>query len=215
MIFTRSYIRYTKELANPIYNPLTKDEEKIILEQVKSGCKIALDKLIKAHLRFVVYLLRDFKIPSRIDPMDLIQEGNLGLLDAISRFDGLVFENRVASYAQYYVRWYINKALGTYDKDVIVHDLPEDFDFDNILIEQDPVIQEKAHKDILEYIKTFLKPRDAKIVSLSFGLEYPFKPLHLREIGSLLHLNGERVRQIKEEALNTIKDHQYEINILR
>ena len=216
MIFSRSFVQYTKELAKSIYDPLTREEERDLLIQLGSGSQTALNKLIQAHLRFVVYIVdRDYKVPSHIDRMDLVQEGNLGLTDALSRFNLNCYENRIASYAQYYIRWYINRALGIYDKDIIEHNLSEDFDFDSIVIESDPYVQEKVYQDILSYIKTFLSSLEAKIISLLFGLEYPFKPLTLRDVSLLVHFSGERIRQIKEDCLERIKNHQKEINLLK
>jgi len=46
-----------------MYIPLTREEEKQTLIELGSGSTSALNKLINAHLRFVVYSLRDFKTP--------------------------------------------------------------------------------------------------------------------------------------------------------
>jgi RNA polymerase sigma factor (sigma-70 family) len=212
MFFSRAFVQYTKELNNEKYNPLTKEEEKVLVLQLSSGSLEAKEHIINAHLRFVVYLLRDFKIPSQIDSMDLIQEGNLGLIDGLSRFD-MTLNCRISTYVQYYIRWYMSRALGLYDKNTNIYELPENFNFDEI--ESDSTVEERVHQDILSFIKTFLDQRETKIISLLFGLEYPFKPLTLRESGSMLHLNSERVRQIKEEALEKIRQKQQTINLLR
>jgi RNA polymerase sigma factor (sigma-70 family) len=214
MYFTRSFIQYTKELSNSMYIPLTREEEKQTLIELGSGSTSALNKLINAHLRFVVYSLRDFKTPSYIDPMDLVQEGNLGLIDALSRFDISMYNCRVATYAQYYIRWYIRTALGLYDKDVVIHNSSENFNLDEVE-SLTPKEEEAIYQDILKYVKTFLTERESKIISLLFGLEYPFTALTLREVGSLVHLDPERVRQIKKEALEQIKLRKSEIEILK
>jgi len=213
MYFTRAFAQYTKELSADIYIPLSKDEERELIVKLTKGSKEAKDRMIKAHLRFVVYLLRDFKIPSNIDPMDLVQEGNLGLLDGLSRFDASQFNCRVSTYVQYYIRWYISRALGLYSKSIVIQELPDNFNFEDIA--EDIKVEERVHQDILEYIKSFLDSRETKIISLLFGLEFPFKSLSLREVGSLTHLHSERVRQIKNEALDKIKEKQDKIQLIR
>lgn len=213
MIFSRAFVQYTKELNNEKYNPLTKEEERELLIQLSSGSLDAKERIINAHLRFVVYLLRDFKIPLEIDSMDLIQEGNLGLIDGLSRFDLNLFDCRISTYVQYYIRWYISRSLGAYNKSISIQELPENFNFDEI--EADPTVKEKVHQDILEYIKTFLDVRESKIISLMFGLEYPFKPITLREVGSMLHSNSETIRLVKKCALEKIRQKQQNIEKLR
>ncbi len=210
MNFTRAFTQYTKELSSPEYNPLTKERERELLIQLSSGSVEARECIIKAHLRFVVYLLRDFKIPTYTDPMELIQEGNLALMEAISRFD--INQNcRVHTYAQYWIRWYISIALGIYDnKDTVERNLPEDFDLnaiaDEFSEEDNFKVEEVVHKDILRNIKKVLDEREAKIISLRYGLEYPFKAKTLKDVGSMLHLNSERIRQIEEDAIQKLRN---------
>lgn len=212
--FTRAFVQYTSELSSPSYDILSKEEERELLIQCSSGSITARDRLIKGHLRFVVYILnRSFKIPSNVDLMDLIQSGNMGLVDAISRYDATQFNCRLFTYAQYYIKWYINNALGTDDKKASLVELRDNFVFDEIEI--DPVIEEKVNMDILSFIKSFLSKREIKVVSLLFGLEYPYKPMTLKDVGSILHLDSERIRQVKEEALLKIKEKQEYINKIR
>ena len=213
-IFNRSFIQYTKELSSSSYDILSKEEEKELLIEFSSGSIPARDRLMKAHLRFVVYILnRNFKIPSDVDLMDLVQEGNLGVLNAISKYDATRFNCRLFTYAQYYIKWYIHLALGTYDTKKSIVELTDNFTFDEI--ETDPVLEERANIDILMYVNSFLSKRESKIISLLFGLEYPFKPLTLKEVGSMVHLDSERVRQVKEEALLKIKEKKSFIDKLR
>lgn len=206
MIFSRAFTHYTKELASPLFNPLSKDEERELLIQMASGSAVAKEKIVRAHLRFVVYLLRDIKIPQRFDPMDVVQEGNEGLIYALSKFKPEMYTNRIATYAMHYIKWYFFRAIGVYEKDIIEHNLPEDFNFDDIVDSTEVV--ETVHVDIHSYLSTFLDPKELKIISLLYGLEYPYKPLTMREVGSMFHLNSERIRQIRNDIIQKLKDNK-------
>jgi RNA polymerase primary sigma factor len=213
MFYTKSFVLYTKEISSSEYDPLSKEEERELLIKIENGDKQAKERMIKAHLRFVVYLLRDIKkIPTSMDPMDLIQEGNLGLLKGLDRFDPK-FGVRVFTYVQHYIRWYMNIALGMYTKTIEIQELQEDFDFDDLASEEK--IEEKVHQDILEYIKTFLDVKEAKVISLLFGLEPPFISHTAKSVGSLFHVGAEWIRQIKLVALEKIKEKQDQINLLK
>jgi RNA polymerase sigma factor (sigma-70 family) len=212
MNYTRAFIKYTKELSSDVYNPLSKEEERDLIIHASSGSIEARDCIIKAHLRFVVYLLRSFKIPTGVDLMDVIQAGNLGLLSSISKFNTDKFDCRISTYAQYYIKWFISKELGIYDKSISIIEFPEGTDFEDVVKDYEtvevPEIEEKVYQDIYEYLSNFLNTRELRIVSLFYGLEYPFKSLTLREVGSMFHLNSETIRQIKEVAMDKIKEKQ-------
>ncbi len=63
---------------------------------------------------------------------------------------------------------------------------------------------EKALTNSIEEVLSTLKEREAKILRLYFGLDGP-EPMTLEEIGSLLGITRERVRQIKEKALTRLR----------
>ena len=63
---------------------------------------------------------------------------------------------------------------------------------------------EHALTESIEEVLGTLKEREAKILRLYFGLDGP-EPMTLEEIGSLLGITRERVRQIKEKALSRLR----------
>ncbi len=91
------------------YNVLTDVEEKALVKKVKDGDPVAEHKLITSNLRFVVSVARKYK-GRGLTYLELINEGNIGLLKAAQRFDS---EKNVKfiSYAVWWIRQSIQKAI--------------------------------------------------------------------------------------------------------
>lgn len=84
---------------------LTREEEVELCEKAKKGDKAAKDKIIKANLRFVVKVAKKYQNHG-LDLTDLISEGNIGLINAIEKFE----PSRGYHFISYAV-WWINQSI--------------------------------------------------------------------------------------------------------
>src|SRR5262245_24258163 len=108
--------RYFSEI--PEYPLLTKDEELALAEGVKRGDRAALNELIESNLSFVVKVsieYRNLGLPFE----DLLNEGNLGLIEAARRYDASK-GTKFITYAIWWIRKSILKALSEHSNMVRV-----------------------------------------------------------------------------------------------
>ncbi len=98
---------YFREIADS--PTLTPEEERELIIRAQKGDKEAIEKLIYSHLKFVVSIARHYQ-GYGVPLADLINEGNLGLLRALKRFDPNR-KVRFLSYAIWWIRQAIMKAL--------------------------------------------------------------------------------------------------------
>lgn len=101
----RSYLR---EIGK--YPLLSAEEEVEVAKRIESGDELAKEKMINSNLRLVVSVAKRYVNGSKMTLLDLIQEGNLGLIKAVDKFDyhkGYKF----STYAMWWIRQAITRAI--------------------------------------------------------------------------------------------------------
>jgi RNA polymerase primary sigma factor len=100
---TASLDKYLHEIGKE--SLITVEEEVELAQRIRKGDRLALEKLTKANLRFVVSVAKQYQNQGLTLP-DLINEGNLGLIKAAEKFD----ETRGFKFISYAV-WWIRQAI--------------------------------------------------------------------------------------------------------
>jgi RNA polymerase sigma-32 factor len=105
--FTEPYKAYIDTIKH--YPVLTVEQEQQLARKAANGHKPSFDKLVNSNLRLVVKIAREYKVRAA-NFLDLIQEGNLGLIYGVKKFDPDK-KIRLSTYAQFWIRAYILKFL--------------------------------------------------------------------------------------------------------
>jgi len=100
------YLRQIRKIA-----PLSENEEKVLYRKLKTGNRKARNRIIKAHLPLVIKIAHRYWRPGTgIEFMELVEEGGLGLLDAVNKFKpgrGV----KLSTYASWWIEKYIQHAI--------------------------------------------------------------------------------------------------------
>jgi RNA polymerase primary sigma factor len=103
---------YIREIAK--FGPLTMDEEKRLGRRIQEGDEEAVQRMVEANLRFVVSYAKRYR-GLGLSFLDLIHEGNLGLMEAAKRFDP-ERNVRFISYAVWWIRQAVFHALAEHSR---------------------------------------------------------------------------------------------------
>lgn len=217
---------YLREIAE--FPCLTVDEERQLGAAIqRDSDEAALVRLVESNLRFVVSYAKRYR-GLGVSFLDLIDEGNLGLIEAARRFDPSR-NVKFVTYAVWWIRESMMHALSDQARafsfppklfPVLGHgvddmSLSDSASPDGSRVVADtlpqkqvpPVEDEVIHQvdlDELESALGNLNGKEREVVRLRFGLEDDM-PRTLQEIGDRLHLSRERVRQIESCAKDKLR----------
>lgn len=89
---------------------LSHEEQKKLLQKISKGDKESKKKLIEANLRLVVSTAKKYKKHNNIETKDFIQEGNIGLMESIDKFN-LAKNVNLSTYSLFWIIGKINRAI--------------------------------------------------------------------------------------------------------
>ena len=98
------------------YPILSKEEEQSLFYRLKNGDNSAKEMIINSNLRLVANIAKMY-INRGLSYLDLIQEGNIGLIIAIDKYDVNTF-NRFSTYAYYWIVLYIQRAIANKGRNI-------------------------------------------------------------------------------------------------
>ena len=225
------YFQYLNDISK--YPLLTKEQEKVLLQKVREGSREAMDLLVKSNLRFVVNIANLYK-GQGLDVNELINEGNMGLIEAARRFD----QNqkiKFISYAVWWVRQNITRAIAergrlvriSAEKELVLRRFAKKggqmhqvvgggLMLDPKSLEgvsaaefrtDDLAEQHNRNKLFDKAMDNSLSEQEKEIIKLYFGFKMD-SDLNLKEIAPMIGLSKERTRQLKDSALEKLRNEQ-------
>lgn len=205
---------YCREISQ--YKTLSSAEECQIIQQICKGDMQAREKLIESYLRLVVSIARHPNFCQQEDIMDLIQEGNIGLIQAVDSY--IPESNRgFASYAAICIK---NRLINYVQKSkaLLMLDTPMFEDSDEYITRADTITDEATFLSDASYrivdeewmsderrrcllmALELLPSREREVLQLLYGLGV--RPaMNMQEVAMLLGVSTKRVGQIRKKAL--------------
>ncbi len=201
--------------SNLFPEPLTAQEEKIYLEQLKSGDEEARNILIERNLRLVAHVVKKYA-NTKVEQDDLISIGTIGLIKGINSFNvekgsklstyvSRCIDNEILMYLRSTKKLnaevYLNEPIGK-DKDDNVVTLQEVLENNERNIEEEVDLKMKIKK-LYKKMGEVLKDRERTIIELRFGLDGR-KPKTQHEIADMMGISRSYVSRIETKAIGKL-----------
>lgn len=201
--------------SNLFPEPLTSEEEKMYLEQMKNGDEEARNVLIERNLRLVAHVVKKYS-NTRVEQDDLISIGTIGLIKGINSFNvdkgsklstyvSRCIDNEILMYLRSTKKLnaevYLNEPIGK-DKDDNVVTLQEVLENNERTIEDEVDLKMKIKK-LYDKIGSVLKDREKTIIELRFGLD-GHKPKTQHEIADMMGISRSYVSRIETKAIGKL-----------
>lgn len=208
---------YLHDIAR--YRPLTLLQEQSLAQAARQGDAEARNQLIEAHLPLVVHIARQH-LRAGIELLDLIQEGNIGLIKAVDLFDPTQ-GNRLSTLAFYWINKHIQRFLNHEPADLVSLDMEITDSCEYLLLSD--TIEDRAtivggqtipHIDAqMEYeelqskvraMLASLSPRERNVLRLLYGMDLR-RSYTVSEVAKMLCLSKVRVCQLRDRALKKMR----------
>ena len=210
---------YCHEVAR--YKKLSDKEECEIIERMSQGDRVAREMLIQSYLRLVVSMAKNPKYRHQAEVLDLIQEGNIGLIKAADCFDaslGYSFAGFATKCISNRMWLFVNKKYEerlTLDSKEFENDEEYICKVDTLIDEAtmlgdasyriaEDVMMEEERRQMLYATIEKLPCRDREVIQLLYGVGVR-DAMSLQEVAMLLGVTKERVGQIRDQALRKLK----------
>lgn len=188
----------------------------------KQGDEQARQTLIESYLLLVTKIAQQYRRPST-ELLDLIQEGNIGLIDAVDRFDPEMGV-RFSTFATWRIRKAIQNFLGT-EQNLASIDAPI-LDEDGMVVERsdtlvdeetilgsptcapiDTTIEEQVAIEQIEQIYQHehkLTLLQQKVITMLYGMDGQ-RPKSINEVAKVLGISRQRTQRIVDNAMRRLK----------
>ena len=201
--------------SNLFPEPLTIEEEKIYLNEMKNGNEEARNILIERNLRLVAHVVKKYS-NTKVEQDDLISIGTIGLIKGIKSFNiekgsklstyvSRCIDNEILMYLRSTKKLnaevYLNEPIGK-DKDDNVVTLQEVLENNERNIEDELDLKMKVKK-LYKKMGEVLKEREKMIIELRFGLD-GHKPKTQHEIADMMGISRSYVSRIETKAIGKL-----------
>lgn len=225
MVSESSLSYYMKRIANN--TPLSKQEEQELGRKIKKGDSEAFEKLVSANLKFVITVAYKFK-NSGLPMSDIINQGNLGLLEAAKRYDsekGVKF----ISYAVWWIRQYIVQGIAEQAGTVRLP-IKQAGNLFKINAAKEKLNHEYGHEPTTDELATYLNMKSEDVTDIvrvskqSLSLESPLKDGEERTFIDFLESDRESIedtlikdnlKAVLNELINELDPREVQIINLR
>jgi RNA polymerase primary sigma factor len=212
---------YLRDISR--YQPLTKEQELTLVTRARQGDADARNQLIHANLRMVVNIARQYQQPG-VEMLDLIQEGNIGLIYAVDKFDptlGCRFSTFAVFWIKKYIFLYLDKNFDdniSLDMEIIkdcelIH-LSDTIEDQSTCLGSSSVehVEKKIEREELQKKQELLankleclSEREQEVLRLLYGIGLG-SSLSVTEVSLLLNISKARVCQLRDRALGTLRN---------
>ena len=201
------------------YPQLSPQEELTLAQRARQGDTEAREQLIHAHLLMVVNIARQYQRPD-VEMLDLIQEGNIGLIKAVDMFDPAQ-GNRLSTLAFYWINKHIQRFLNHEPDDLVSLDM-EINDGAAILLLSDTIEDRPSilggqtiphidavmeHEEMQRQVREMLSrlpAREREVLRLLYGLDnYPV--LSRNEVAQIIGVSLQYISRIRIDTLRRLK----------